>query len=473
MLHIPILRRGRPYTSLDAVRVAHYRTREPFAEISQANAGLIRRDLLSEDEAREALAARSVRDLIGICGRAADHFLNDELPLGDATQSREDYVRQVTATTGLPHALARRNMVKIHGVLSRMETVLRGLTRDLDPAVLDAGVGEHRGRPVSFFPRTRSLGVVLPGNSPGVHSLWVPAIAMKIPLVLKPGSAEPWTPYRIAQALMRAGCPPDAFGYYPTDHAGSGEILRLCGRSMVFGDSGSTDPWRDDPRVEIHGPGYSKILIGEDRIGEWESYLDVMVSSIVDNGGRSCINASGIWVPSHGREVAEALAERLARVAPRAEDDEAAEIAPFADPAVAARISQAIDAALEQPGASDVSARHRRGGRLVTWNGCTYLLPTIVAVEGPGHPLANREFLFSFASVVETPQEAMPESLGRSLVVTAITEDQALIRRLLAAPTIDRLNLGPIPTVRIGWDQPHEGNLFDHLYGRRAIQRSA
>ncbi len=45
--------------------------------------------------------------------------------------------------------------------------------------------------------------------------------------------------------------------------------------------------------------------------------------------------------------------------------------------------------------------------------------------------------------------------------------------RLVRSPHVDRLNLGPIPTNQIGWDQPHEGNLFDHLYGRRAIQRVA
>ena len=43
----------------------------------------------------------------------------------------------------------------------------------------------------------------------------------------------------------------------------------------------------------------------------------------------------------------------------------------------------------------------------------------------------------------------------------------------MRSPHVDRLNLGPIPTNQIGWDQPHEGNLFDHLYGRRAIQRVA
>jgi len=36
---------------------------------------------------------------------------------------------------------------------------------------------------------------------------------------------------------------------------------------------------------------------------------------------------------------------------------------------------------------------------------------------------------------------------------------------------IQRLNLGAIPTTRIAWDQPHEGNMFEFLYKRRAIER--
>ena len=122
---------------------------------------------------------------------------------------------QLSATTGMPHALVRRNMQRVAGVMRQMRTVLRGLTRGLDLSVLDTGHGEHDGHVLSFYPRTDALGVVLPSNSPGVHSLWVPAIALKMPLVLKPGSAEPWTPFRIAQAFMKAGCPPEAFSYYP------------------------------------------------------------------------------------------------------------------------------------------------------------------------------------------------------------------------------------------------------------------
>jgi Aldehyde dehydrogenase family len=473
MLHLPLLRRGEPYVSLDVQRVAHHRTRELFVEVSQANVGLIRRDLLNQDEGRRALSKFSCAELLDVCARAAGHFAKDELPLGDERQGPEDYVRQVSATTGLPHVLVRRNMAKIGGVMAEMKDVLAGLTRNLDLSVLDKGFGEAGGHLVSFFPRTESLGVVLPNNSPGVHSLWIPAVPLKIPLVLKPGSAEPWTPFRVIQALIKAGSPPEAFSFYPTDHAGAGEILRRTGRGMVFGDAGSTGIWKDDQRVEVHGPGYSKIIIGEDCIDDWEKYLDVMAASIAENGGRSCINASAVWVPSRAEEISEALAEKLSRILPRDAEDEAAQLAPFADANVAARINAIIEQELTQPGARDVTASHRDTERLVNWQNCSYLLPTIVLCEDALHPLANREFLFPFASVVKAQQDRIPEAIGPSLVVTAITNDPELIRRLVASPNVDRLNLGAVPTNQVSWNQPHEGNLFEHLYARRAFQRAA
>jgi acyl-CoA reductase-like NAD-dependent aldehyde dehydrogenase len=481
MIHLPILRQGVPYKSLDVVRVPHHRTREPFVEMSQANPGLIRRDLRPERqaEARQALARLPFDALIDMCSVAAGHFLTATLPLGDGMQSPEEYVMQLSATTGMPHSLVRRNMQRIAGVMREMRTVLRGLTRGLDMTVLDRGHGEHGGHAISFYPRTGALGVVLPSNSPGVHSLWIPAIPLKMPLVLKPGSAEPWTPFRIAQAFVQAGCPREAFSYYPADHAGAGEILRRTGRSMFFGDVSTVGGWEGDPRVELHGPGYSKILIGDDLLasGEWERHVDLMATSIADNGGRSCVNASGVWVAaSHAERVAGAVAARLAAIVPRAADDDLATLAPFADPRVAERISAQIETGLQAPGAREVTLDHRPTGRLATFDGCTYLQPTLILCDSPEHPLANREFLFPFAAVVAvSPDEMrrMPEAMGKTLVVTALTRDTQLIDRLLASPLVDRLNVGAIPTNKISWDQPHEGNLFEHLYARRSFQQAA
>ncbi len=123
---------------------------------------------------------------------------------------------------------------------------------------------------------------------------------------------------------------------------------------------------------------------------------------------------------------------------------------PSPTPAVAARISRMIDEGLRaEPGARDVSATERGDERLVNFDGATYLLPTVVRCDGPAHPLANREFLFPFASVVEVKPEEIPEAMGFSLVVTAITEDERLIERLIASPLVDRLNVGPVSTMQI------------------------
>jgi hypothetical protein len=263
MYHVPILRHGEPYTSFDVTVAPHYRTREPFVSVSKANAGLIRRDLRDQKTAREKLAAFSTVELLEICRHAADNFLNRSLPIGNQSQSPEDYVLQVSGTTGMPHVMVRGNMQKIYGVLAEAGTVVNGLTRNIAWDLLDRGFGEWEGKPLSFYPRTESLGVILPSNSPGVHSLWAPSIPLKMPLVLKPGSSEPWTPYRICQALIVAGAPRDAFNFYPTDHAGSGEILSRCQRGMIFGDASSTSIWANDPRIEVHGPGFSKIVLDQ------------------------------------------------------------------------------------------------------------------------------------------------------------------------------------------------------------------
>jgi acyl-CoA reductase-like NAD-dependent aldehyde dehydrogenase len=475
MLHVPLLRRGRPYRSLDVVHAPHHATGRPFAEISQANVGLIRRDLREQAAMRAALTALPTSRLIQVTRDAAAIFLHDTLPLGDDRQRPDDYVEQLSATTGMPYVMVQRNMQRVASVMEHAGAILTGLSRGLDPAVLDRGFGEVNGHAVSFFPRSHALGVVLPNNSPGVHGLWVPSIALKMPLVLRPGSAEPWTPYRIVQAMIAAGVAADAFSFFPSDHAGAGEIVRQTGRSMFFGDVGAVGAFAGDPRIELHGPGYSKVVFGADQAGRWADALDLVAGSVADNGGRSCVNASGVWMPGHGPDLADALAKRLAAIVPRSAADPEAAIAPFVNPKVAEHLSRQIDAGLAEPGAEDVTARYRKGPRLVTHDGSTFLLPTVIHCTSSSHPLANREFLFPYVAVVDVTafeMTSMPECLGPTLVVTALTKDEALIERLLQSDLVGRLNLGPIQTNAIVWDQPHEGNLFEHLYARRAFQRA-
>ncbi len=470
--HIPALRFGEAYQSLDLNDIPDCRTGEVLARTSVVNAGLIRRDLKKVKQAYDALGQKTVAELVEISRKAGELFMGGTLPLGDDTQSAEQYIENLSATSGLPQVMVRQNMEKIHYVLGNTDTVLAGLSRGLDLSVLDKGIVEQDGMAYSYFPTSHSLGIILPSNSPGVNSLWLPSLTLKIPVIMKPGREEPWTPFRLMQAFMAAGCPKEAFCFYPTTHEGSGAVLEMTGRSILFGDAKTVQKYAQDDSVSIHGPGFSKVLIGEDQIDDYEAYLDVLVASVARGGGRSCINASAIIVPRKGRELAEALAKKLAEIQPRPLDDESAALSAFANPAVAESINARIDDELQGSGVEDITARFRQGERLVQLNGSTFLQPTLCYADTIDRPLARTEYLFPYACVVEVPQDQMLEQIGPSLVVSAVTEDRPFIEALLASSDIPRLNIGRVPTAFVEWNQPHEGNLFEFLYRRRAIHVS-
>jgi hypothetical protein len=471
--HIPVLRFGRPYASLDEFEVRDHRTSEVKATVSSVNAGIIRKDLSRISGARAALRKFTCAQLIDLAAKAGDQFLNGTLPWGDKghTQSAEQYIKTLSTTSGLPHVMVKRNMAKIHHALTNMKTVLNGLTRGLDLSILDAGCGEQFGTRLTFCPTTQALGLVMPSNSPAVNSLWLPAIVLKTPVIIKPGKEEPWTPYRLIQAFIAAGVPAEAFGFYPTDHEGAAVILRSCGRSLIFGDKNTMAQYANNPSIQLHGPGWSKVIIGEDCIEHWRDYLDVIVGAISDNGGRSCINASAVVVPKYAAEIADALAQQLGPVQPGKPEDPNARLSGFANPKMADFIDAQIDDGLKTPGATDVTAKYRNGPRKVTFEGGVYLRPTIVQCDNFRHPLANKEFLCPYASVVQVPQSEMLKEMGYSLAVAAITKDPGFTEQLLNWPEIERLNLGPVSTMHVSWDQPHEGNMFEFLWKRRSLER--
>jgi len=150
-------------------------------------------------------------------------------------------------------------------------------------------------------------------------------------------------------------------------------------------------------------------------------------------------------------------------------DDPNAQVAAFANPAMAERMNGAIDALLQVEGAEDLTQKIRGTPRLAKNGRLAWLLPTIIRCNAD-HPLATKEYLFPFAAVIECPLTEIPETIGSTLVGTVISKDRKFIRECMAAGHIDRLNIGPIETFKLSWDQPHEGNLFELLYRQRAFQ---
>src|SRR5690348_15515287 len=329
MLNLPILRWGSPYESLKQDEVVHFATGEPIATVSRANGGLIQRDARKAKRARDVLREIPISELIDRAAKAGELYMNAALPMGGGTQSPDEFVRAQSASTGLPERMCRANMKKNLFVLSEMRRILESLTRGLSLDVLSAGFGEERGVPISFQVQSPVVGLVLPSNSPGVHTLWLPIIPLQIGLVLKPGPQEPWTPYRMAEAFFQAGIPREAISLYPGGADVGAAVLDAVDRTMIFGGQPTVDRYRGNPKVQAHGPGFSKIVIGDDVVDRWPDFLDMMVDSVFLNSGRGCINCSGIWASRHTREIADAIAQRLATIQALPPDHPEANLAAF------------------------------------------------------------------------------------------------------------------------------------------------
>jgi hypothetical protein len=117
-----------------------------------------------------------------------------------------------------------------------------------------------------------------------------------------------------------------------------------------------------------------------------------------------------------------------------------------------------------------VTAERRKDARIVKDGRAEYLLPTVVHCATPEAAIAKKEYMFPFVTVVACPEAQMLDAIGPTLVCTAITCNPDLRRKLLDATHIDRLNLGPVPTIQLNWLQPHEGNIIDFLFRARAFQ---
>lgn len=469
MLTINPLRWGKQYKSLDFQNVIHFDTGEPIAKIGQVNGGMVQMDLRKADQARKALRSIPTAELIERCKKAAYLFEHSTLPVGDGQQSVDDFIHQQSASTGLPEHMCRNNMQKNCFVLSNIDKILDALTRGLNLEIFSRGYGEEgRNVTVSFQCQTPVLGAVLPNNSPGVHTLWLPAVPLQVGLVLKPGSQEPWTPYRMISAYIEAGIPAEAFCLYPGGHDVGSTLMSKCDRSMIFGSAQTVQQYSGNPRVQAHGPGFSKILIGDDVVDHWEDYLDLMVESVLSNSGRSCINCSGIWASRNTEKIARALAERLGPIDVSSPTDPHAALAAFTNPQMATGTWGLVQQDLAESGVVDMTASY--GQRLIEKAHCAYLRPMVVLADSPQRGVAAKEYMFPFVSVVKCEQKNMIKSIGSTLVGTALTADEQWIDELTNATHIDRLNIGPVPTSKLNWLQPHEGNLIDFLFRSRAYQ---
>jgi acyl-CoA reductase-like NAD-dependent aldehyde dehydrogenase len=468
-IQIPALCFGEVYHSLTRHPVVDLGSGNELASLGLVLETRITVDCLREKRIEQASAKLQnipVRERIKMSVAAADIFQNDTLDCGGVPQAPDQYIDLLTRTSGLSHTLARANTERICAALRDTEAIMNGLSRGLPLDIYDNGLGEQGGATVRLNPRIKALGACMPNNSPGVHVIWLISLAFGIPVLIRPGSSEPFTPYRLIQAFIKAGFPREVFGFYPCDHDAANRIPMLTQGAIVFGSDETVKKWENYPLVQVHGSGFSKLIIGEDIIEGWKSLIPQLALNVSANSGRSCFAVSTIVVPKYAKEIADALAEELAKLKPGPLNDSSVMLSAMAMPNVAKSVDDKITAGLKAGGAVDMSASYRDGDRLVGFEGRIYLLPTVILCDSMSHPLAREEFLFPYTAVVEASNEVAFTQMGKTLALAVYTNDDSLkVRARRSDVSLVSINKA---TSALDRSQPHEENLFELLFVRQS-----
>jgi hypothetical protein len=419
--------------------------------------------LIHEIGRRKSTALRSlpIRDVLGVFERAADIFATGR---SDGLEP-EAFVRKASLSSGLPLSIVRTQTLGLFPPALRMMDRFLRVQSPCGLEVFDRFFYDAGGIRVGMTPRGRNVGFVMPGNHPSTHLMWLCALAMKLPVVLRPSNDDLFTPYRLVTALLEAGLPDDAIAFVPGGHDLVDPLVQSCALSVLFGGQQLADRYAPNRNVRIHGPGRSKIVVlaGAD----FDETVQLITRLVMDDAGRGCINGSAVIVEGRASTLAAAVAAVLQGVPIQSPLAEGAQLG-----AVSAAEAAAYSGMIDSRVGSGVT-EHAPGpaGRVATVDGVRMMRPTVIEVDSFEHPLFGVELPFPF--VVFAPARSRQELLRaacHSLAVVVAGEDDALAQDLLLEPTIDKVFGNGALSTEFDPREPHEGFLVDFLFQKKAIR---
>lgn len=375
--------------------------------------------------------------------------------------SVDEYQHAVSRVSGLPIAV-------VAAATDIVATAAQEAYTTIQCARPQAAVGDWRdsatrdGQAV-WTRRGDVLAVHAAGNHPGVHALWLEALALGYRVAVRPSSKEPMTPHRLVTALRDCGFPADQVILLPTDYQVADDIVRAADLAMVYGGDEVTRRYAGSTTVLPQGPGRSKILItGED----WRPHLDLVVDSISDEGGTACVNATAVFVEGDPDSFAQAIAERLSAI-PSLPPQDAKAVLPVQSLAAA----RALETFLLHRAAGTKAWLGGDGIVDDLGDGSAVLRPAVFQVDSASAPQTGIELGFPCVWVAPWSSGDGIGPLRDSLVLTAVTSDDQLIDQLVAEPTIKNVYIGNHPTYWMRPGVPHDGYLAEFLMRTKTVIR--
>ncbi|MFF7361711.1 aldehyde dehydrogenase family protein [Streptomyces sp. NPDC008125] len=388
--------------------------------------------------------------------KAADVF-EDQQILGDGLDAHE---QRVSALTGTPITIVRECDRLITATL---RDVLRApfLAKPTGCGSIGGFMAEAPPAGAAWCRTGEVFAVHAAGNSPGVHSMWLEALALGYRVVVRPSNRDPLTPFRLITSLRRAGVPDSHLVMAPCDYATADLIIDRADRALVYGGQSVVDKYRDRRDVLTQGPGRSKLVVAAD--ADRAAGLELARAGALYHAGTACTATTGVLVEEDATGFSVELAEALARVTPSPlpGDDEAR--LPCMPRSDAERL---VEAVLERVAPAAVRLPPRV--ELLDEEGASAVItPAVIELDSPKDPLLSREMPFPCVWVAPFERDAL-DTLDDSLVLSLHTRDAGLVDRALDLPAVSNVYRGK-PTSWTHPDVPHDAFLGEFLMRAKGV----
>jgi acyl-CoA reductase-like NAD-dependent aldehyde dehydrogenase len=431
-------------------------TGEPLAELTMTPKLLVARSVAALRET----PVPPEKERASALARAGELFVGTTL--GGLTF--DEYVLATSRVSGVPVSTVRTAGLDIGKAAASAgfagyQAQPRGAVRDWrDQATLSGrGVWTRRGE---------VLAVLAAGNHPGPNELWLEAVALGFRVAVRPSRREPFTPHRLVLALRAAGLT-DQVALLPTDHDAADELVACADLSLVYGGDDVVAKYAGDPHVLTQGPGRSKILITEGV--DWRRGLDLLVDSIAHHAGVACLNTTAVLVEGDPAPVADALAARLDLLPNLPPTDDAARL-----PVAPGERARQLEKYLRQQAVSAAAVLGADGIAHDLGDGSAVLRPAVhllSTLDGTAARTIGVELPFPCVWVAPWKRADGLAPLRNTLILTALTDDDALFDDLVAEPSISNVYRGNHPTWWIEPGVPHDGFLGEFLMRGKTVIR--
>ena len=467
MNHIPIIRFGKIYKSLEIADVTAYNNKT-ISQISLADPLLFKNDIIkNKEQASKRLRKIKISKIIEWIKAAGDIFANVDVEISGIRQSPNDYCTLVMQSTGLPRNIVMDVLSQIKSNLLNIEHILIKQSRQKDLSVFDTNIRFHDTFSYGWTPSNSLLATILPSNHPIVNMTWLIAFAMKYPVAIRPSISDPYTPLRLIASLISAGADPAFFSYYPMEHNNVFDFMNISGKSIIFGNANIKKKYSRFPFINTYGPGNSKIIIGKDYAEEIDNLVEIITKSSLYHSGRACINVSGIITFFDSKKLAEAIAERFYTIKAMDLQNPKAILGAIKNKKMLNEIIQKIDIKNYRKGVIDLTSDNQITQSI---DDQVFLQPKCYLCNDSTHSLFGIELPFPFLTITQANEENLDTLLNNTLACSIISDDKTLRHNILLHPGVDKVFCGMIEPYCMDYGAPHNGFLSDFLYKNKTFK---